>query len=89
MTFAGVIAGRGVLVLSHAGGLRSSFEPVSTALPVGSQVATGQAVATLSGVAGHCAPTSCLHWGVRRGEVYLDPLTLVGPVQVVLVPASP
>ena len=28
----------------------------------------------------HCAPAACLHWGLIRGETYLDPLTLVGAV---------
>ena len=38
---------------------------------------------------GHCAPATCLHWGLRRGEAYLDPMQWVlagGPV--VLLPAG-
>lgn len=29
-----------------------------------------------------CAAAACLHWGVRRREVYLDPLRLIGHWQV-------
>jgi hypothetical protein len=34
----------------------------------------------------HCLPRACLHWGLVRGETYLDPLTLVGRGPVRLVP---
>lgn len=77
VVFAGAVAGRGVLVLAHPGGLRSSVEPVAGLLPVGATVHRGDRVAELTGVPGHCWPTTCLHWGVRRGTAYLDPLTLL------------
>ena len=35
---------------------------------------------------GHCAPRTCLHLGVRRGENYVDPLSLLGRRRVVLLP---
>jgi len=79
--FAGTVVDRGVVVLDHAGGLRTTLEPVVPLLPVGAAVRRGEAVARL-GTGGHCAP-GCLHWGVRRGRdaqaVYLDPLALLGP----------
>lgn len=37
-------------------------------------------------VIGHCAPVTCLHWGVRRDGEYVDPLSLVAPPRVVLLP---
>jgi murein DD-endopeptidase MepM/ murein hydrolase activator NlpD len=55
-------------------------------------VAAGQAVARGSplGVlaAGHagCPTGACLHWGLRRGETYLDPLVLLRPPRVRLLP---
>ncbi len=88
VTFTGVIAGRGVVVLAHPGGLRSTFEPVKGALPTGAVVERGQVVATVSATSGHCAPATCLHWGVLRGETYLDPLGLVGVLRVVLLPMA-
>ena len=86
VTFSGLLAGRGVVVVTHRNGLRSTFEPVASGLPVGRSVTTRQRVAEVAEVAGHCAPTVCLHWGVRRGLAYLDPLSLLGRGPVVLLP---
>lgn len=86
VTFAGSLAGRGVLVVAHDGGLRSTFEPVDGAVAVGARVARGQVVGVVTSTPGHCAPDVCLHWGVRRGETYLDPLAFVGRARVVLLP---
>jgi murein DD-endopeptidase MepM/ murein hydrolase activator NlpD len=75
VTFAEVLAGRPVLVLSH-GELRSTFEPVVPLVDVGTRVSQGQPIGRL--VAGHACPAaSCLHWGLKRGEIYLNPLSLV------------
>lgn len=76
VTFAGVIAGRGVVVVSH-GTVRSTFEPVVAEVVVGGSVGAGDPLGTLQGFAHHCA-LPCLHWGVIEGETYLDPLDFVG-----------
>ncbi len=89
VTVAEVVAGRGVVVVLHPNGLRTSYEPVDDRLPVGTAVAAGARLGVVSGVPGHCAPATCLHWGVRRGDVYLDPLQLVGAGPPVLLPLSP
>lgn len=86
VTWTGVIAGRPVVVVSHEGGLRSTFEPVVAKGPAGSAVTRGEPVGVMAETAGHCAPRTCLHWGVLRGETYLDPLSLVGRAKVVLLP---
>lgn len=88
VTFSGSIAGRGVLVVAHSGGLRSTFEPVEGSLPAASPVERGQPVATVSATPGHCVPATCLHWGVLRSETYLDPLAMVGLLRVVLLPLT-
>ncbi|MEV7605479.1 M23 family metallopeptidase [Paenarthrobacter sp. NPDC089322] len=75
VTFAGVVVDRPVLTIDHGNGLRSSFEPVSSELKPGDSVTKGQAVGSLA--AGHCGGTPCLHWGVRRGEDYINPLGFV------------
>ncbi len=85
VSFVGMVAGRPVLVLTHAGGLRSTFEPVSTTAAVGQLVHRGEAVGTVAAYPGHCAPASCLHWGVLRGATYLDPLALLAG-RVILLP---
>jgi len=78
VTFAGTVVDRGVVTIAHPDGLRSSLEPVEPSVSAGARVVAGEQVGTLQAVAGHCAPTTCLHWGVRRGDAYVDPLTLVG-----------
>ncbi|MFF1828086.1 M23 family metallopeptidase [Paenarthrobacter sp. NPDC058040] len=78
VTFSGVVVDRPVLTIDHGGGLRSSFEPVSSELKPGDRVAKGDAVGTVAAASGpgHC-PGPCLHWGVRRGEDYINPLAMV------------
>jgi murein DD-endopeptidase MepM/ murein hydrolase activator NlpD len=86
VTFAGTVVGRGVVTIAHADGRRSSLEPVSAGVVVGQRVEAGDAIGTLAAEGSHCTP-SCLHWGVREGLVYLDPLTLLpGGGPVVLLP---
>ena len=85
VTFAGVLAGRGVVVVSH-GATRTTYEPVLASVRAGARVAAGAAIGTLSGAGGHCPPHACLHWGLRRGDVYVDPLTLVSATPVRLLP---
>lgn len=79
ISFVGHVVDRGVLVIEHENGTRSSFEPVESDLVVGQWVETGAVVAHLDdpdGTRSHCG-TPCLHWGVRAGDIYLDPLRLV------------
>ncbi|SKC78725.1 murein hydrolase activator EnvC family protein [Krasilnikoviella flava] len=90
VSFAGQVADKPVVVVTHADGLRSTFEPVSPAVRLGDAVGAGDVVGTLAAVPGHCAPAGCLHWGVLRGDVYLDPLALVGEATpIVLLPGGP
>jgi murein DD-endopeptidase MepM/ murein hydrolase activator NlpD len=83
---AGAIAGRGVVSVVHSGGLRTTYEPVTPSVAVGAAVGPGAELGTLA--AGHpgCAEVACLHWGLRRGDVYLDPLALLGLGRVRLLP---
>lgn len=83
VSYAGLLAGRGVVVVDH-GPTRTTYEPVTATVPVGTVVAAGQQVGTLE--PGHCRPRTCLHWGWREGETYLDPLRLVGAGPVRLLP---
>lgn len=83
VSFAAVLAGRGVVVVDH-GATRTTYEPVTALVAVGTQVAAGQGIGTLELGGSHCFPAACLHWGWRAGERYLDPLRLVdlGPVRL-------
>ena len=85
VTYAGPLAGRGVVVVSH-GDTRTTYEPVTARVSLGDSVAQGAVLGTLQPVASHCAPRACLHWGWLRGETYLDPLRLVGAGPVRLLP---
>ena len=87
ISFAAPLAGRGVVVVQHGFG-RTTYQPVRASVEVGQQVARGQVIGTLRPGGSHCAPRSCLHWGLLRGEAYLDPLVLVGAVPVRLLPLT-
>lgn len=71
VTFAGAVAGGLHVVVLHRDGIRTSMSFLASVLVArDQQVVAGQTV----GRAG-----SRLHFGARRGEVYLDPGTLFGP----------
>jgi murein DD-endopeptidase MepM/ murein hydrolase activator NlpD len=89
VVFAGMVAGRPVISVDHTDGLRTTYEPVAPSVGAGQPVARGSQLGTL--VAGHagCLVAACLHWGLRRGEAYLDPLALLRPTRVRLLPLGP
>jgi murein DD-endopeptidase MepM/ murein hydrolase activator NlpD len=74
VAFAGSIAGKPVVSIDH-GSVRTTYEPVISSVSVGERVALGQVIGVL-GSGGHCR--GCLHWGLREGRSYLDPLLLLG-----------
>ncbi|WP_372593172.1 murein hydrolase activator EnvC [Actinotalea sp.] len=82
VSFVGSVAGRGVVTVQHQDGLRSSLEPVTATVALGDRVETGTPLGHVSDEAAHCS--GCLHWGVRRGSDYLDPLGLLPGHPVVL-----
>lgn len=79
VSFAGVVVDRPVLTIDQGDGLKSSFEPVTTDLKQGDHVVKGQVVGAVQ--PGHCGSTTCLHWGVRRGEEYVNPLGFVADLR--------
>jgi hypothetical protein len=83
VSYSGLLAGRGVVVVSH-GELRTTYEPVTASVEVGAVVAAGSVLGTLE--PGHlgCPVAACLHWGLKRGADYLDPVRWVtgGPVRL-------
>lgn len=90
VAFAGRVAGRGVVSIDHPGGLRTTYEPVLALVDEGDPVSRGSPIGRLELVGSHCIPDACLHWGLRRGETYLDPLGLLDvTVQVRLLPLWP
>lgn len=90
VTYSGLLAGRGVVVVAHTGGLRTTYEPVRPTLAVGRWVARGEVLGTLATGHGSChRGTTCLHWGLVRGSTYLDPLALFGARHARLLPTRP
>ena len=71
VTFAGQVGGALHVVVLHADGIRTSYSFLAAvAVRRGQRVVTGQAV----GLAG-----PSVHFGARRGDVYIDPLGLLAP----------
>ncbi|GGM39735.1 hypothetical protein GCM10012275_08260 [Longimycelium tulufanense] len=80
------IVDRGVISIAHPNGLRTTYEPVTPLVTHGQWVQRGDVIGSLD--AGHagCPAEACLHWGVRRGRDYVDPLRLVTSHPVRLLP---
>ncbi|CCH73442.1 conserved hypothetical protein [Nostocoides australiense Ben110] len=94
VTHAALLAGRGTVTIEHPGGVRSTYEPlrIDPLIRRNSSVATGQALGTLDSTGSHCAPLACLHLGALRqgssGEWdYVQPLFLLQPMEVILLPS--
>jgi murein DD-endopeptidase MepM/ murein hydrolase activator NlpD len=85
VTYAGRIAGVRIVVVDH-GATRTTYQPVAAAVPRGTTVAAGEVIGHLEWFGTHCSPAACLHWGWIHGSEYLDPLRLVGPLPVRLLP---
>ena len=86
VTHAGVVAGRGTVTVLHAGGVRTTYEPVEAGVRTGDAVSSGQVIGVLQPGGSHCR--GCLHLGAVRGGLYLDPLRLLRPSRVVLLPLT-
>jgi len=76
VVYAGDLAGRGVVSLDH-GGLRTTYEPIDPIVSVGEQVFAGEVIGRLAATGSHCR---CLHWGLKRGSTYFDPMRLLGRI---------
>lgn len=85
VAFAGEVAGKPVVSIDHAG-VRTTYEPVVAIVSAGDAVTLGQPIGTLAGGHPECAAAACLHWGAKRGERYIDPLSLLKPRRVRLLP---
>ncbi|MGW4912994.1 murein hydrolase activator EnvC family protein [Streptomyces sp. NPDC004270] len=80
VSFAGRVAGRGVVSVLLAGtDLRTTYEPVTAQVKKGEEVTAGQVVGTVERPGAHCGARACVHWGLLRGDAYVDPLLLLPP----------
>ena len=89
VSFVGTVVNRPVITVDHGNGYRSSFEPVESTLRKGMAVAAGEVLGRSRH--GHCGAVACIHWGVRRGEDYVNPLAFVLDLRpsVLLPPIDP
>ena len=82
VTFAGRVAGQGVVVVAHSAVLRSTFEPVRATVRAGDAVRAGWPLGRLEESAGtrgrgpSCPGRPCLHWGMLLEGRYVDPLVI-------------
>ncbi|WP_142094384.1 peptidoglycan DD-metalloendopeptidase family protein [Propioniferax innocua] len=77
VAFVGVIDGVPIVTIDH-GDVRTTYQPVRSLVDAGQSVELGQVIGELE--AGHpgCPAEACLHWGLKRGDTYLDPTSLLG-----------
>lgn len=89
---AGVVAWRGqaggtpIVVIRH-GVARATYQPVLDSLPVGTRVASGDVIGSMT-TGTHCSK-DCLHWGLKVAGRYLDPRSLLQELHPVLVTDPP
>lgn len=86
VVFAGVVVDRPVISIDHDGGLRTTYEPVIPSVARGDRVRRGDPIGALAPGHPGCSAPACLHWGLRRDRQYLDPLLLLRPLRVRLLP---
>ncbi len=87
VTYAAPLVGRGVIVITN-GPLRTTYEPVIPTIRVGTEVTPGTPLGHLSAAGSHCAPATCLHWGLLQATTYLNPLSLLPHRPIRLLPRT-
>ena len=75
IAFVGTVAGKPVVSICHADGVRTTYQPVHGAVKQGQEVREGQVIGRLGNpVDGYPG----LHWGALIAkDTYIDPLTLL------------
>ena len=86
VVFAGMVGGRPLVSIDHPGGLRTTYEPVEPSVRAGMFVAAGTSIGSLRPGHTGCPKEACLHWGLRSGQAYLSPMSLLHQAPVRLLP---
>ena len=85
VSFAGMVAGRGVVAVDHGNGVVSAVEPVAAAVAQGDAVSAGDVIGSVT-LGGHCTG-DCVHFGVRVHGEYVSPFLFLGGLpRAVLLP---
>ena len=79
VAFAGVVGGAVHVVVAHVGGLRTSYSFLRAASVHRGQTVARGAVVGVAGGTGDNHDGSVLHFGLRVGDRYVDPLLLFRP----------
>lgn len=74
----GVINAVPGLSIQHPDGSVSTYQPVIATVSRGEQVRVGSSIGQLQADHPGCLSQACLHWGVRVGKKYLDPMLWLG-----------
>jgi murein DD-endopeptidase MepM/ murein hydrolase activator NlpD len=90
VVYAGLLAGRPVVSLAHAGGLHTSYEPVRPSVRAGQRVSASTMIGELTPGHRGCGALACLHWCAMWGPAaradYVDPLALLASTPIRLKP---
>lgn len=85
VAFAGKVAGGTWVTIEHAHGVRTSYGHLADlAVEAGQGVGRGQPLGSLDGPP-HPGGGHALHWSARRGDRYIDPMSLLAPLRPSLV----
>lgn len=85
VSFAGKVAGRGVVAIDHGSGVVSAIEPVDALVAGSTAVSAGDAIGVVAS-GGHCE-SACVHFGVRVDGEYVSPFLFLGGLpRAVLLP---
>lgn len=88
VSFSGTIDGVGIVAITH-GTLRTTYLPVASRVRRGARVRAGQPIGVVAAGFRHCPAQVCLHWGLLRGDRYLDPMSLLAGGPIRLLPLHP
>ena len=78
----GAVVGARHVVVAHTGGLRTSYSFLATVtVHRGQRVAAGEVLGTTGGTGPNHVP-SVVHFGLRTGDEYIDPMLLFGAVDL-------
>jgi murein DD-endopeptidase MepM/ murein hydrolase activator NlpD len=82
VVFAGPVGSSRHVVVRHAGGLRTSYSFLASIRVRAGEVVRRGAVVGTAGGRGERHETGVLHFGLRVGDVFVDPMRLFAPVDL-------
>lgn len=87
ISFAGSVAGRASVSITHSGQLRTTYTAVDPAVTSGSRVRAGDVIGHVAAWPDHGC--ECLHWGLTDGHNYWDPLNYLHQLKLLPLGSRP